>query len=217
MVAHPKSERAKKQKARRKREKAKKSREPHVAGRPDAGGVREKKISGRQLRKRKARRREKLVAVAIILPIGLLGWLALKPGPELPGVERPSNDGRGHIVGATYAEAAPTSGRHNGSAPGCGLYQTPLAADQAVHALEHGTVVFWYDSARSDLADELTGVLDEFDSHVIVSPNENLDAPIVATAWNRRLELDDVGETARAFAETYRRRGPESVACDLAS
>lgn len=217
MVAHPNSQRAKKLRAQRKRERAGKPVERPSFADPATEEGSKRTITARGLRKQRARRRGQLIAVAIMVPLGVLVWLALRPGPELPGVERPRNDGRGHVAAATYTDAAPTSGEHSASAPACGLYPTPLAADQAVHALEHGTVVFWYDSARPELAGELTGIVEQFDSHVIVSPNENLNAPIVATAWNRRLELDSAGEEATAFASTYRRRGPEQVACDLPS
>ena len=161
------------------------------------------------------RRRTRLLGVGVFVVVGFFVWLLVRPGPELEGVERPSNDGRGHIAGATYIDAAPTSGRHRSSAPACGVYPTPLDLDLAVHALEHGSVVFWYDRDSPELVEGLTEVLAQFDSHVIVSPNEGLTAPIVATAWNRRLELDDVNEDAFAFASTYRRRGPERVPCDI--
>ena len=210
MVAHPHSQRAKKQKEQKKRE-----RSASLASSPIEALPREKSISARRLRQRRARRRHALVGGGIVLGIGVLAWLGLRPGPELPGVERPANDGRGHVAAATYDDAAPTSGEHNASAPACGLYRTPLAPDLAVHALEHGTVLFWYDAARPELADELISMLEAFDSHVIVSSNENLTAPVVATAWNRRLELDGGGEEALSFADTYRRRGPEQVPCDI--
>lgn len=213
MVAHPQSQRAKKLKEQRKRDRAATSASPTSS--PIEALPREKPISARRLRQRKARRRQVLTGGGIVLGIGVLAWLGLRPGPELPGVERPANDGRGHVAAATYGDAAPTSGEHNGSAPACGLYPAPLAPDLAVHALEHGTVVFWYDAARPELAGELTEVLEAFNSHVIVSPNENLTAPIVATAWNRRLELTGGGEQALSFASTYRRRGPESVPCAI--
>jgi hypothetical protein len=83
-----------------------------------------------------------------------------------------------------------------------------------VHALEHGAVVVWY---RGDMAEELEepllDMLGRWDSHVIVSPNDDLDAPIVATAWNRLKEYTRPADVVE-FVETYRGRGPEDIPCD---
>lgn len=216
MVAHPKSQRAKRLNEQRKKDRVKRASAESVAAKPspkkavvDTGGA-------RQRRRQRMRRRTQLVSAGVIGAVALLAFFLLRPGPELPGVERPDNEGRGHVAGATYGSAAPTSGQHNSAAPRCGVYSSPLAADLAVHALEHGTVVFWYDPARPELASELAGIVDQFDSHVIVSPNIGLASPVVATAWNRRLALDSVGEEALSFASTYRRRGPERIPCDIA-
>lgn len=214
MAAHPQSKRAKKRKGQRKStqptEKAAAS-PPSKAAKPD------RPMSARAMRKRRNRRQEIALGGAVAVAIVAFAWFGLRPGPELPGVERPPNDGRGHVAGATFGDSTPTSGQHNRSAPACGLYQSPLALDLAVHALEHGVVVYWYDATRPELAEDLMQSLSDFDSHVIVSPNADLSAPVVATAWNRRLPLQGGGDEATAFASTYRKRGPEQVACDVST
>jgi hypothetical protein len=144
------------------------------------------------------------------------GWLMFRPGPELAGVERPSDDGRGHVETATYRTGSPTSGAHNAGAPRCGAYSSPLAKDLAVHGLEHGTVVLWYDIANPNLGSELSSLMSGWESHVSVSPSSELDAPIVATAWNRSMRFSDVSPEVDAFIDTYRNRGPERVPCDIA-
>jgi len=40
-------------------------------------------------------------------------------------------------------------------------------------------------------------------------PHPDIDAPVVATAWNRRKSFDQPGGDVREFVDTYRRRGPE--------
>jgi hypothetical protein len=84
-----------------------------------------------------------------------------------------------------------------------------------VHALEHGTVVLWYDINKPDLGSELASLMANWESHVIVSPSSELDAPIVATAWNRRTQFSEVSTDVDAFIDTYRNRGPEKVPCDI--
>ena len=55
---------------------------------------------------------------------------------------------------------------------------------------------------------------DEWDSHVVIASNPNLDEPIVATAWNRFKTYEQGDPEIADFVDTYRRRGPERVACD---
>lgn len=152
-----------------------------------------------------------LVAIAVI---GGGGWLAFRPDPELDGVTRPTNLGGGHVAAASYDSATPTSGAHDARAPRCGTYREPLEPTLAVHGLEHGAVVLWFDAGRPELADQLERATDEWDSHVIVSANDALDRPIVATAWGRLKAYDEVGPEITEFVRTYRQRGPEREPCD---
>jgi hypothetical protein len=152
-----------------------------------------------------------LVAIAVI---GGGGWLAFRPDPELAGVTRPTNLGGGHVAAASYDSATPTSGAHDARAPRCGTYREPLTPTLAVHGLEHGAVVLWFDAGRPELADQLERATDEWDSHVIVSANDALDRPIVATAWGRLKAYDEVGPEITEFVRTYRQRGPEREPCD---
>lgn len=169
---------------------------------------------------RSARRRRLVVrwttgVVAVAVAAGI-GYLALRPDPEVPGVERPPNEGRGHVEPAqiAYDNDAPTSGGHLASAPPCGVTPSQLDPGLAVHALEHGAVVLWYDGARENLAESLGDVLDEWDSHWVLSPSSDIAEPIVATAWNRRMTFEDADDPVlREFVETYRERGPERVSC----
>lgn len=177
----------------------------------------------RRLVKLRRRRRSRVWKVAIgalgVLLTTLLGyglWYGLRPDPEIAGVERPSDDGRGHRVGMSYASLTPTSGAHDSRSPFCGIYPTPLEPSLAVHALEHGVVVLWYDAARPELADDLAQIADGWDSHVIVSPHVGLGEPVVATAWNRLKAYPDVVPEVEEFVDTYRRRGPENVDCNRA-
>ncbi|SEF18907.1 DUF3105 domain-containing protein [Jiangella alba] len=171
---------------------------------------------------RKAGRRRLAVRVAAgiagaAVVVGV-GYLVVRPGPEVTGVERPPDEGRGHVEPAqvAYDDAAPTSGAHLASAPACGVAAAPLEPGLAVHALEHGAVVLWYDPAGDDVAGRLAGVLGDWDSHWIVSPNSELSEPIVATAWNRRMAFGDAADPAlREFVDTYRERGPERVGCQV--
>lgn len=208
MATHPRSRRAKQQRERRKA----------LRKFSNPGGARSTSpqpiATLRQQRRRSKRIRNRLQGGLVVVVLLVGGWFLFKPGPELLAVERPPDAGRGHSQGATYDGPTPTSGQHRSSAPRCGVSQRALPLDLAVHALEHGAVVFWYDESQPELAQELGEVVDNFRSHVIVSPSADLESDIVATAWNRRIDITNGATEAQEFAETYRRRGPENVPCN---
>lgn len=129
-------------------------------------------------------------------------------------MERLSSQGDDHVAAPQYDTSTPTSGDHPLQAPACRSYAEPLELGLAVHALEHGAVLVWYDAARADeLRPELEAIADRWDSHVVLSPNTAHDTPIVATAWNRLARYEEAGDDVAAFIETYRRRGPERQPC----
>ena len=178
----------------------------------------------RQLEELKAKQRAKRRRRVRTFAFGTLGtlvvsgflFLVVRSNAELADVERPRNEGRNHVAAASYATRTPTSGEHSGNSAGCGVYSQTLPLDAAVHSMEHGAVVVWY---RPDLADtqrqNLDEMVDRWDSHVIVSPNPDLNDPVVATAWNRLKRFENVGEDLAQFIDVYRERGPEKVRCDI--
>jgi hypothetical protein len=188
----------------------------------DASAKREARLARQVEQRRRLERQRRLrrlrnavLGVAAIAVVAAGVWLLARPEPELAGVTRPPDAGRGHVQGATFGSATPTSGRHDPRAPRCGTYRQPLDPSLAVHALEHGTVVLWYDADRPELAEQLEEATERWDSHVLISANAQLDQPVVATAWRRLKAYDDAGDPEIAeFVDTYRRRGPERQPCD---
>jgi len=157
-----------------------------------------------------------VVGVVLVGAVGVFLYPRLVP-PELAGVAKPANEGRTHLeTGQTvaYATATPTSGPHSPGAPRCGVSSQQLPPELAVHALEHGSVVIWYQAglAGDDVA-KLRETINRFDDRVILSPNAQLDRPIVATAWNRLKAYEGPDPEIEEFIETYRGRGPENVRC----
>lgn len=190
--------------------------------RTEAAEAKRRRRFERQRREAAARRKDALrrrlrnlaVAAVLVVAVGASAFVVFRPDPEVDGVSKPPDRGRGHTAAATYDTATPTSGPHSPSAPPCGVASQGLALDLAVHALEHGAVVVWH---RPDIDDDLRadalGVLQEWDSHWILSPNPGIDEPFVATAWNRLKTFDQPDESLREFVDTYRKRGPERVDC----
>lgn len=161
-----------------------------------------------------------LVAVAVI---GLVAGIAYGRGtPEraagtilddLVVVEELQGDDR---VPATTQDPAPTSGDHVGEAV-CGRSEEPFDADTQLASLAAGRILVQYHP------DAVTGVelegLETWwrDGHthdVVIAPNPRLDAPVVATAWMRRLPLRGV-ETSflSTFVTAYAGTGPRPEPC----
>lgn len=124
------------------------------------------------------------------------------------------NRGRAHMATATD-EPAPTSGSHL-EGPVCGVQRAPVPPGAQIHALEHGAVAFQYrpDALEPEDVSSLEALGGELGGHVLVAPKPSLDAPVMATAWTRRMALDEVDATVlRDFAAAFRTRGPESAPC----
>lgn len=123
---------------------------------------------------------------------------------ELEGVEIESGQTNGHVDDPTYDAAPPSGGDHIAIWLDCGVYDVPVPDGNAVHSLEHGAVWFAYDAdADVDVA-ALVALADERPDRVIVSPYPDLPSPVVAVAWERRLEVDSADDPLLAeFLETY--------------
>lgn len=168
---------------------------------------------------RKKKIRTGLSVAAGVLVVGTAGFFIVQKAipEELPGVETQTNNGRGHVTNnesVAYGTATPTSGSHSGRAPGCGILGQPLPPEFAVHALEHGVVVIWYQpSLETSVINDLTSMVRQYDDRVILAPNPSLTDPVVATAWTRLKTYSDADPEITSFIETYRNRGPESLRC----
>lgn len=113
-------------------------------------------------------------------------------------------------------EAAPTSGDHVGD-PVCGAFEEPLDADTQLASLAAGRVLVQF-HPKAVTGSELEGLETWFrDGHereVVLAPNPRIDAPMMATAWMRRLPLRGV-ETSflETFVTAYAGNGPRPVPC----
>lgn len=175
--------------------------------------------------KKAAARKKKLrtyaMVSATVIAAGVVLWAlwgALFPG-EVDGVESFGSDGREHVTLGTpvsYSSATPTSGTHASQSANCGIYTEQIPLELAVHGLEHGAIVIWYRPDVGDVVvDELTDIVNEYDSHVILSPNPDIVEPVVVTAWTRLKAYEGADPEIREFIDVYARRGPERVPCDF--
>ena len=130
---------------------------------------------------------------------------------EIPGVETFSDLSHGHAAGPVdYPQVPPAGGPHAPVWQDCGFYDRPVRSEHAVHSLEHGAVWITY---RPDLPAEQVRDLRRLarqNDYVLISPYPGLPAPVVASAWGKRLRLEESGDPRlRLFVETYAGKGPE--------
>lgn len=134
---------------------------------------------------------------------------------EIEGLVVFGDPGAGHEFGdILYPEDTPPGGPHSATWQNCGIYDEPVPVEQVVHSLEHGAVWLAYQPELPD--DQVEQLRDlvrrERDRRreplIVLAPKPGLDSPIVATAWQVQLKLDNAGDERLAqFVERYQ-RGP---------
>lgn len=95
-----------------------------------------------------------------------------------------------------YAQMPPVGGRHAPSPfwQNCGFYAEPIRNESGVHSLEHGAVWVTYDpDLPTDQIEQLRQIADD-QTFVLVSPFADLPSSVVASAWNRQIQLDDAND-----------------------
>lgn len=156
-----------------------------------------------------------LIAAAVVLSIGALGFLLylnVREPPSLDGLRRVAGLSRGHDEQVDYSgqELPPVGGIHSGVWQNCGIYDQPVEAKNAVHSMEHGAVWVTYHPELpagdvESLQDTVRG-----QPFVLLSPYPELRSPIVMTAWGIQLELDSAGDSRiDDFINRYQ-RGPQT-------
>lgn len=182
----------------------------------------ERKIAEAQAKavaSRKKKIRTGLMVAAGVLIVGTAGFFIVQKAipEELPGVAKQTNNGRSHVTNnetVPYGTATPTSGTHSAGSAACGIFNQAFPPEFAVHALEHGAVVIWYQPGLDTaVVNDLASIVREFDDRVVLSPNPGMSDPVVATAWTRSKPYSGADPELTAFIETYRNRGPESLRC----
>ena len=121
------------------------------------------------------------------------------------GVETFSNTTSHIETPVTYEQTPPAGGPHSGAWLNCGVYEQSVPNENAVHSLEHGAIWVTYDSAISDA--ELETLKAELPStYVILSPYDDLPAPIVLSGWNSQLQVDSADDPriAEFFTEFWK-------------
>ncbi len=146
-----------------------------------------------------------LVGLAVTVPIAVDRWRDLTTA-TLDDVRIYEDLRSDHIEDdekVDYDPAPPPGGPHDAVWLACGVYAEPVRDENAVHALEHGTVWLTYDPDELSDGDveELAAQLPE---EGILSPYPGQDARVMVTVWGRQLDLGSPGDDRLGlFLEEY--------------
>ena len=173
-----------------------------------------------QMRKeQQAKDRRRLIAiwgaaaVTIAIIVGAVTFAVIHSNankPNLSAVKSFKYDAGAHTTDpVAYKESPPVGGEHNPVWLNCGVYDTPVPKENAVHSMEHGAVWITYkpDLPAADIAKlkEITP-----DTYAVLSPFEGLTSPVVISAWGKQLALTGVNDNRlEAFIKEYR-QGPQT-------
>jgi len=140
--------------------------------------------------------------------IGLMAALYFNIRGPLPiqGLQIFSRQERGHVEeDIAFSDLPPVGGEHRDIWQNCGVYDEPIESAYAVHSMEHGAVWIAYQPELPE--DEVLALQDRVrgDSFIILSPYPGLRSPVVVTAWQVQLELDNVDDgRISEFIEQHR-------------
>ncbi|MBA3473906.1 MAG: DUF3105 domain-containing protein [Rubrobacter sp.] len=145
-----------------------------------------------------------LVGVFVAVVIADRGQQGGNTPPE--GVETFENLSRDHTPETvSYPQSPPVGGEHAPQWQNAGFYSEPISNETGVHTLEHGAVWITY---RPDLPEEQVDQIRELvngQTCVLASPYPDLPAPVVASAWERRLSLEGADDPdLERFVSTFR-------------
>ena len=129
----------------------------------------------------------------------------------LEGLQEYDNLSGNHVQGdVTYPQSPPVGGDHNPVWLNCGTYREQVPVTSVVHSLEHGAVWISYQPGPSSDAVSQLEELASGNDHVVVSPYEGQESPVVATAWGLQLEVESADDPRlQIFVDKFE-QGPQS-------
>ncbi len=181
------------------------------------------KVSRKELRRQEQEKQQRMKNLTIIIPVvivalGLIALIVFRVlEPEVEGavfVESAASNQHDNSYVYELGSVPPTGGVHRSQWQNCGIYTEEVAAEYAVHSMEHGAVWITY---RPDLtAEELAQLQDEVRGmgYTLLSPYASQENKVILTAWDVQLVLDSTSDGRIAeFINKYRQvRGPENGA-----
>ncbi|GJM41847.1 MAG: hypothetical protein DHS20C20_21290 [Ardenticatenaceae bacterium] len=180
-----------------------------------------RKRSKRDIRREQVAREKRMKTLRVWVPIGvlvfsLIGLLIFRATrPEVEGVtvvDTAVANQHDDTLDIPFGGLPPMGGPHAPVWQNCGIYNTPVAGQFAIHSMEHGAVWITYDPDLS--ANEVVALqaIASGDPYMLLNPYPDQASPIVLTVWDRQLTVDSVEDPRiDEFIDRYQQvRGPES-------
>ena len=120
------------------------------------------------------------------------------------------------VIEGVETRIPPSSGNHLADPGLYGFLGTDVIPEAAVHNMEHGAAVIWYQPDDATLAGQVNSLMRDLGSQCLVAGSyTDMDARIAVTVWGRVLSLNTFDEAQlRAFIREYRgNEGPEAGVC----
>ncbi len=161
-----------------------------------------------------------LLAVAAIAAFFLLQGGGTELGVPVSQLSGQHNPPYVYVQEVTIAgepgRIPPTSGNHFEQQSSYGFLGTDVIPEAAVHNMEHGSVVLWYQPDDAELAGKVNQLVRSLGNECIVAGSfADQSFQITATVWGRALPQATYEESElRAFISKYRgTEGPEAGLC----
>jgi len=165
-----------------------------------------------------------IAIVVLLVGLGIYAFALSGKSPVAPALGvAVADEGQQHVDEGSqidYKTWPPASGPHYPRPGDYGFHDQPLAAGYWVHDLEHGAIVVLYNCPQDcpQIKDQLRNAMDQFPKakygrvKLVAVPDNKITTPLVALAWDRKLELQDFDrDQLLAFYNAYVDRGPEDV------
>ncbi len=117
-----------------------------------------------------------------------------------------------------YKTNPPTSGDHDPEPLEAGAYGKlkKRSIRNSIHSLEHGRVIYQHQGISDKQLQQLKGLFDEKDYHVILMENlTNMPDQVAGVAWGELLQCKEMNnatfDALRAFRDEFVDKGPEYV------
>jgi len=163
-------------------------------------------------------------AIVVAVAVVAIALLVSAGDKKFQGILEPNGGGQHVAVGTypNYNSTPATSGPHWNQPPiapmSWGVYTIAVPEPAAVHIVEHGGVVIWYQASKLS-ADQVATLTNFVNAQIrstqfkfILSPwtGKDFGHPIAVTAWRYLLYLDAPDtDGIRAFADLHYENSPE--------
>lgn len=156
--------------------------------------------------------------VLVALAIGVIGYAVSKSSSKksvgavdpskIAGLITKTITDRNHVQGTVnYPDTPPIGGNHNAYWADCNgaVYPEPIASENAVHSLEHGSVWITY---KQGLANDQVSTLNALVAgkpYMLMSPYPDLKSNISLQSWGHQLFVDNASDPRiQEFIATFR-------------